>query len=99
MTLYIAWFLVPVLGKLNQRWCPGYSSKNSKCSIDDKLHCHGREVNCFYLAGFIEAGGKNETYVRRGCGTKYTCIDQPGIFGIPEFFLETVTQTECSEAT
>ncbi|XP_042295786.1 phospholipase A2 inhibitor and Ly6/PLAUR domain-containing protein-like [Sceloporus undulatus] len=90
---------LPVMGKPNHRWCPGHNSKGSKCSLDDKLHCHGREVNCFYLAGFTEAGGKNKTYVRQGCGTKHTCIDQLGIFGIPELFLETVTQSECSEAT
>nr|XP_020668455.1 phospholipase A2 inhibitor and Ly6/PLAUR domain-containing protein-like [Pogona vitticeps] len=88
---------LPVLGKQNRLWCPRF--KSSTCSIDDKLYCHGREINCFYLAGYTESGGKNETYVRRGCGTKHTCIDKPGIFGIPGLFLEKVTKTECSKAT
>ncbi|XP_062996728.1 phospholipase A2 inhibitor and Ly6/PLAUR domain-containing protein-like [Elgaria multicarinata webbii] len=90
---------LPVRGEPNLRLCPGQKRDDSKCSIAEKLHCHGQEVNCFYHAGHVQAGVKNETFVKQGCGTKHTCLDKLGRFGIPGLFLETLTKVECSRAS
>ncbi|XP_028596089.2 phospholipase A2 inhibitor and Ly6/PLAUR domain-containing protein-like isoform X1 [Podarcis muralis] len=89
---------LPLLSEPNQRWCPPRNLRGSTCTIGDKVFCHGREVYCIYLSGYAAAGSKNETFVRRGCGTQHICTDKLGISGIPGLFLETLTKADCNQA-
>ncbi|XP_077788713.1 phospholipase A2 inhibitor and Ly6/PLAUR domain-containing protein-like isoform X2 [Podarcis muralis] len=74
---------LPLLSEPNQRWCPPRNLRGSTCTIGDKVFCHG---------------SKNETFVRRGCGTQHICTDKLGISGIPGLFLETLTKADCNQA-
>ncbi|KAJ6650985.1 hypothetical protein lerEdw1_001216, partial [Lerista edwardsae] len=77
---------------------PDASRRTRDAPPTEILHCNGWEYDCVYYDVAIEKDGEVHKHVERGCGTKFACMNEPRVFGVPGLFLEMWKAAECTPA-
>ncbi|XP_060640302.1 phospholipase A2 inhibitor and Ly6/PLAUR domain-containing protein-like [Anolis sagrei] len=88
--------LPPMNTKPNGLLCSGCFSKQSMCKPTETLKCHGKESKCIYYDMSVQQGDQVYTFAKRGCGTKFACLNKPYIGGIPGLFVEMMKTAQCT---
>ncbi|XP_053122781.1 phospholipase A2 inhibitor and Ly6/PLAUR domain-containing protein-like [Hemicordylus capensis] len=78
--------------------CPGCISQDPSCPPTELIHCHGWEDHCVYYNVDVEQGGMIYSHVKRGCGTRNSCMHHSRVFGVPGKFMETYKKAQCTPA-